>query len=622
MANAEQIISALGGRNGKCKCPAHDDRDPSLSVSEQNGKVLVKCHAGCSQDAVINALRARGLWYKKGDKSPAAPTRKPSTDDDLKLAENAKWMKAWHILRRASIYSNENPEKRKEILGRYFKGRCIDKIPVNAMLLSPSDTERLIGKRFPALVLPITNSARRLQGAAVTLLSKDGSTKLAIDKPKRIFGKMKQGFVQLGVIERDGPLVVGEGIETVLSAKQIARIPAALAAFIVTNKDVELPHCAELIVAGDNDGPGRLAASAVAEHHAVSGRAGTVRVAFPPGVNDWNDALRKVNRLPYREDRLGQLKRLRERITDAVTVSAVHRPSALTMEEVMGLTVPPREYLMKPWLATGAIAEIHAKRGSLKTRLGLSIAYAIATGNSLLNWEVHRTARVLYVDGELPTAELQQRLTSLGPATPNLLMVSREIVYRETGHSIPDLGEDAGRAYLDRIIKAYKIEVIVLDSLSTLVRCGDENDAEGWVPIQDWLMQHRFRGRSTIFIHHEGKSGQQRGTSKREDVLDTAIKLKEVQNDGSEDASTYELSYTKTRGFYGVDAKPLMVRLTAEDGIMKWSYQFKEDNTREKVMRLLKQGYKQSQIAKEVDISAGRVSQIVKEATKQGREVV
>ncbi len=44
-------------------CPAHDDRNPSLSVSDKNGKILVKCWAGCTQEEVIEALRNLGLWH-------------------------------------------------------------------------------------------------------------------------------------------------------------------------------------------------------------------------------------------------------------------------------------------------------------------------------------------------------------------------------------------------------------------------------------------------------------------------------------------------------------------------------------------------------------------------------
>ena len=65
MARAEQIVRALGGRyngnNGMCRCPAHEDRNPSLNVTERGGQVLVHCHAGCTQEAVLEALAARGL---------------------------------------------------------------------------------------------------------------------------------------------------------------------------------------------------------------------------------------------------------------------------------------------------------------------------------------------------------------------------------------------------------------------------------------------------------------------------------------------------------------------------------------------------------------------------------
>ena len=44
-------------------CPAHDDRTPSFTASDKNGKILVKCFAGCTQDEVIGALRDLGLWH-------------------------------------------------------------------------------------------------------------------------------------------------------------------------------------------------------------------------------------------------------------------------------------------------------------------------------------------------------------------------------------------------------------------------------------------------------------------------------------------------------------------------------------------------------------------------------
>ncbi len=73
MTSARDIFVALAcGRSGcpcataraagQTHCPAHDDEHPSLSISEHNGKALVRCHAGCEQDTVVAALRERSLW--------------------------------------------------------------------------------------------------------------------------------------------------------------------------------------------------------------------------------------------------------------------------------------------------------------------------------------------------------------------------------------------------------------------------------------------------------------------------------------------------------------------------------------------------------------------------------
>ena len=66
--NLQRVIDALEGvqRVGagwKARCPAHDDREPSLSVTERDdGLVLVNYIASCIRDAVLEALRDLGAW--------------------------------------------------------------------------------------------------------------------------------------------------------------------------------------------------------------------------------------------------------------------------------------------------------------------------------------------------------------------------------------------------------------------------------------------------------------------------------------------------------------------------------------------------------------------------------
>ena len=63
-------------------------------------------------------------------------------------------------------------------------------------------------------------------------------------------------------------------------------------------------------------------------------------------------------------------------------------------------------------------------------------------------------------------------------------------------------------------------QLLILDNLSTLAPSIQENEADAWAPFQSWVLKMRRRGVSVLLVHHAGKGGQQRGTSRREDVLD------------------------------------------------------------------------------------------------------
>ncbi|GAC1516398.1 MAG: hypothetical protein NVS1B11_36960 [Terriglobales bacterium] len=66
---AHALHAKPSGKGWYACCPAHDDKHPSLYISDSNGKTLVFCHAGCSNDAVIEALKGEGLWASAHDES-------------------------------------------------------------------------------------------------------------------------------------------------------------------------------------------------------------------------------------------------------------------------------------------------------------------------------------------------------------------------------------------------------------------------------------------------------------------------------------------------------------------------------------------------------------------------
>jgi putative DNA primase/helicase len=62
------------GPGWMAKCPAHDDRAPSLSITEgEDGRTLIKCHAGCATTEIVKAvgLRMSDLFLRR----PPRPVR-------------------------------------------------------------------------------------------------------------------------------------------------------------------------------------------------------------------------------------------------------------------------------------------------------------------------------------------------------------------------------------------------------------------------------------------------------------------------------------------------------------------------------------------------------------------
>ena len=63
MKALDKILAAIGEGNYRpsgdgysCRCPAHDDNSPSLSITPKDGKVLLHCHAGCSFEQILSSL--------------------------------------------------------------------------------------------------------------------------------------------------------------------------------------------------------------------------------------------------------------------------------------------------------------------------------------------------------------------------------------------------------------------------------------------------------------------------------------------------------------------------------------------------------------------------------------
>jgi len=70
-------------RKWQCRCPAHDDKTPSMGIAEvDDGRILVHCFSGCSPLAIVESL---GLELK--DMFPYTENFKPLWKDrDMRKA--------------------------------------------------------------------------------------------------------------------------------------------------------------------------------------------------------------------------------------------------------------------------------------------------------------------------------------------------------------------------------------------------------------------------------------------------------------------------------------------------------------------------------------------------------
>jgi putative DNA primase/helicase len=220
----------------------------------------------------------------------------------------------------------------------------------------------------------------------------------------------------------------------------------------------------------------------------------------------------------------------------------------------------------------------------------------------------------------MPLSALQERLAAIvgtsreEPPSPDYLRIIAAD-YQSSG--LPDLSTPEGQAALEPFI-ADGVEVVILDNLSTLCRTGKENEAEGWLPVQEWALKLRRRGISGIFVHHAGKSGAQRGTSRREDVLDTVISLRHSESYSPDQGAAFEVHLEKARSVHGEAAKPFEARLEVRFGAAIWTMTDLEDTLTGRVVALLNDGLKQRDVAAELGIGLGTVCRHRKKAIEQG----
>lgn len=282
---AQELTQALGGRwhgrYGMACCPAHDDRTPSLCLADGEDRTLLHCHGGCDQQAVMAALRERGLW---GNTGPSLYNT--SREPDFQARQNAQIEASRQAV---DTWTEAKPVQDGDPVMRYLGTRgIIPTFPVPSIRYQAALKYTHSNIHLPAMVCAVQAPDREVVAIHRTYLCPSGKGKAQVSQPRLALGPISRGAVRLACARES--LILVEGVEDALSLQQMTGQPCWALLGTAGFKNVVLPEGARTVIlasdadrAGDaaaNDGAGRLAGMGL-----------TVLRLRPPEGRDWNDVL-------------------------------------------------------------------------------------------------------------------------------------------------------------------------------------------------------------------------------------------------------------------------------------------------------------------------------------------
>lgn len=206
-----------------------------------------------------------------------------------------------------------------------------------------------------------------------------------------------------------------------------------------------------------------------------------------------------------------------------------------TFSDIINMELPPVSYLVGDWAAEASPILISGAAKCGKSLFIYSLAYAVCTGESMLDWKTPSGGvRVTIVDGEMRLQTIQKRLKGMdnnGNETPNMQIITREY-YDERELNFPDLSIASEREQLLDLINppdnpegssipwtyndGHKadstvdsippVKVVVLDNVNCLFPGGDENNAAYWHAYENLIESCKRRGIAAWIVHHNSKS--------------------------------------------------------------------------------------------------------------------
>ena len=571
--NAGMLAAALAGcKNGRgwrARCPAHDDHTPSLDIAQgEGGKVLVVCRAGCPQDAVLDALRSRGLWTEARDgKEPKAAPAEWTPILPVPAGTPVPDFKA--LLRSAPAAFWDYQTSDGNLLGYVVR------------------LDRTNGKS----IVPVT-WCRGPKGATAWRCK-------AFPVPRPLYG-----LAQLAERPTD-PVVVVEGEKAVVAAASLLEDHIAVTwpggTNAVGKADWRQLKDRGTVVWPDADPPGAKAAREVADQAMRAGATSVRIVALPAGLpQGWDLA----DDIPAGLD-------VAKLIADAPDARAA-KLAGLTL--VSAADLMQRQFREPRWAVPNLLPEggavLAGKPKSGKSWLALDWAVAVAAGSVAMGNLPCEPGDVLLIALEDTERRLQGRLRAVlqGDPAPTRLTIANRWRRADDG------GLEDIRAWLALHPDA---RLVVIDTLA-LIRGKPDRDAG--VYASDYAAAAALKavaddhGVALLMLHHQRKEGTSdpidsvSGTAGLTGALDTILVLKREAGD------PYAMLYVRGRD---VHEQEFALRFDNETG--KWTRlgpaeDFRRSEERREIIRTLIEADEPltpTQIAQAISKNSGAVRRLL-----------
>ena len=306
-------------------------------------------------------------------------------------------------------------------------------------------------------------------------------------------------------------------------------------------------------------------------------------------------------------------------ITPANPYTSLFKSSTISGSTLQEMEIPEREILLSPFFRAGDYGIIFAPRGVGKSWLSLMIAKALTEAGKLGNhWEAPINKNALYLDSEMNLYDLQKRCQLLEIKSDQFHLLSHEIVFSESEDQLSlNLADPTQQDAIKEHCLSTKIDVLILDNLSTAFNGLNENESDSWEQVSPWLLELRRHGIAVVLVCHAGRNGNIRGTSRREDMAHWILSLEECDT-GQEEGHEFKTRFTKQRNCTASDVPALA--WTMKQGENGMTITTTTIDLRSQMIDLIHGGMSSAKdLAEELGKTKGTISKWAKKAAEEGK---